>query len=357
MKSGLIVTRHEAGSPEWEKYRTGYLNSSEAASILGLSQYKCSLEVFHEKTGGKDRWKEDNEAMFHGRHQEAYIAKCWQHYDPGDPGAYILNYENEKIIRKCRSLNGSVVNPDYPWLSGSVDRLINKGSVHPLTGEIFANEAVLEIKTISGYEARKWDIEFPPAYLIQLHLYMIILEVEYGEIAVLRDGRYLSVYPIDKRQDLCDRILDETYKFWYEKVVPAKHIRKEMEQTSAIHELQRLEAQLQLLEPPPDTSEAYREYLSKRELEEDVELKGEAEHLIAAQCLKEVQAMKKLIEEKENLYKSTLMKALIDTGCDTMTLDGGKISYRKNKNGVRSLNLSLTGFQPRDKELLIQQYL
>lgn len=56
-----------------------------------------------------------------------------------------------------------------------------------------SGRGVLEIKTISGYNADKWEGGIPPYYIAQIQLYMLVLGYDYGQFAFLKDGRHMDV--------------------------------------------------------------------------------------------------------------------------------------------------------------------
>ena len=118
-------------------------------TILNLNPYETAARTYHEKIGSMEPMKDDTEFMFWGRELEDKIAEVWQYWDGTDFG-YLDNMAEGKIIRRCRKVNGYVVNPDYPWLFGSLDRLINKeGGRNMFTGEPLEEESILECKTLS----------------------------------------------------------------------------------------------------------------------------------------------------------------------------------------------------------------
>jgi len=240
-----------------------------------------------------------------------------------------------------------VCNDRYPWLSGSLDRLINIGQP-TLDGQVLDKEGILEIKTISGYEARKWENDIPPGYLMQIYGYMAILETEYAEIAILKDGRYFSVGHIPFNQGIINTILDRTRSFYEERVVPAQSLMKEINKGD-----ESLWAEVHKLEPPPDMSEAYRDYLSQSELTEHTQMMGKEIYLQAAISIKDLQRKRKDLEDQENYYRSLILKELSDNQTEVMTFESGaKVSYKKNKNGVRFFHISVPGLVSREERII-----
>lgn len=267
MKSDLIITQIEPHTDEWYAFRKNGIGGSEIGTVLGLDKYSTAIRLYHEKVGDVEMRREDNQYMFWGRNMEDKIAEIWKYYDGTDEG-YIENFKNGKIVRDCRNVNGFVVNPKYPWLFASLDRLINiKGGRNLITGEPLKTEGVLECKTLSYWASQMWQDGIPISYLAQVHQYMIILESDYAEIAILQDGNKFRVEKVQRDDELCDRIIAITRAFWENRIMPGKEAfeKKVMAMSSGnVNESERWEGEIQRFEPDPDTTEAYREFQNER---------------------------------------------------------------------------------------------
>lgn len=258
MKKHLKIHRFEPRSEEWFAYRQNYINASEVGGLLGHSKYTCPSQIYYEKLGVLKNRNADNEATFHGFHLEEYVANLWPYYNHNAPMEYIHNFKAQKVLRKCKNINGSIVNPDYPWLSVSLDRAINKGMLNLITGELTKDECPLEIKTISGHVASQWESGIPTSYIYQVHCQMLVMESDYAEIAVLKDGRNFSVLPIQRSEILCREIIEKCEDFYYNRLVPA---RKEAQAKGYTAFGQPCPEIVSHLEPPPDDSEAYEMFI------------------------------------------------------------------------------------------------
>jgi len=271
MRSDLIITRIPQHSKEWYDFRLNGIGGSEISTVLGLNKYDTVTRTFYEKIGQIEQRQIDNSKMFFGRYMEDKIAELWQYYDGSETG-WIDNYKNNKIIRQCRNVNGYVVNPSYPWLFASLDRVMNiKGGVNLITSDPLKTEAVLEIKTLSYWSSQMWQDGIPISYLIQVHVYMIIMECDYAEIAILKDGNDFMVEKVQRDEGLCKRIIDISKSFWYNRILPAKEAfakRQEAEKQGNMGEMDKWEGETQRYEPEPDNSEAYTEFMSEKFLKE-----------------------------------------------------------------------------------------
>ena len=335
MKKDLQITRMPMHSPEWYEFRKNGIGGSEIGTVLGLNKYDTVVRVFHEKCGTVVPRKEDNEFMFWGREMEDKIAEIWKFYDGTDDG-YIENKKNNKVIRECRNINGYVVNPDYPWLFASLDRVINiKGGINLITGDALKTEGVLECKTLSHWGAQIWQDGIPIYYLAQVHQYMIILDTDYAEIAILQDGNKFRVEKVMRDDVLCERIIEISRMFWENRVLPAKEAfakRLIAEMDRNIQEQERWDAQIQLYEPEPDRSEAYKEFMEERFLKEREAIDGSIGHYEL--CKKDTylrKVMNRMDEERTGI-KNQLLQVLGKYGAEVIDFGRlGNVTWSERK--------------------------
>jgi len=326
MNSKLQITRVPLHSPAWFKFRESGIGGSETSTVLGLNKYSTVTRTYYEKIGAIEQLQIDNSKMFFGRYMEDKIAELWEYYDGGEFG-WIDNYKNGKIIRKCRNINGYVVNPDYPWLFASLDRVQNvSGGVNLLTGEALKTEAVLEVKTLSYWSAQMWESGIPISYLIQVHVYMIILECDYAELAILKDGNEFIVEKIARDEALCQRIIEITKGFWYNRILPGKEAQANKliaEKSGNMMEIEKWEAEIQRYEPEPDHSEAYNLFLSERFLKERELIEGTMRLYDLAKADKVLNGLKNIIDDERTGIKNQFVKELTLKGAEMV--DFGKL--------------------------------
>jgi putative phage-type endonuclease len=326
MRSDLQITRIPEHTQEWYDFRKDGIGGSEIGTVLGLNKYDTVVRVFHEKVGTIEPRKEDNEKMFWGRELEDKIAEIWKCYD-GTKEGYLENHKNGKIVRDCRNINGYVVNPKYPWLFASLDRVMNiKGGINLITGAPLLNEGVLECKTLSYWGAQIWQDGIPIYYLAQVHQYMIILESDYAEIAILQDGNDFRVEKIPRDDLLCERIIEISKMFWENRVLPAKEAfakRQIAEIQRNLSEIEKYDAIIQRHEPEPDRSEAYKEFMEERFLKEREVIQG---NILQYDLCKKDTLLRKIsgrIDEERTGIKNMLLKFLSQYGAEV--IDFGKL--------------------------------
>jgi putative phage-type endonuclease len=359
MRSDLIITRIPEHSEEWYSFRRNGIGGSEVGNILLPNpDYDSSIWVFHEKIGTIPARKDDNEFMFWGRTHEDVIAKMWTFWD-GSQDGYIENYKNNKVIRECRNVNGYVVNPKYPWLFASLDRVMNvKGGRNLISGQPLTTEGVLECKAMSQWVAQKWEDGMPPQYLLQIHQYMIIIEADYAEIAILQDGNKFRVEKLERDEALCEKIIDMTHNFWYNRILPAKEAfdkKQEAEKQGNLSEAEKWDAEIQRYEPNPDKTKSYQDFMNKRYLQERESIEGTMEFYDLCKKDKVLLGVKNLIDDERTGIANELIKSLTISGAEV--IDFGKLgsySWGERKGSKNRVPLNKIKEKPSEDQLLAE---
>lgn len=184
----------------------GMVGGSDASTLLGLNPWTSKITRWNQSVGTANIKNIDNEVMFHGRLLEDYVADLWQYWT-GDPIEMIDNYQSKTKLRKSIRRNSIFINEKYPFLFANIDRQIT-------SHDEMDGRGVLEIKTISGYNADKWEGGIPPYYIAQIQLYMLVLGYDYGQFAFLKDGRHMDVFTVKANQNIQETILIEGEKFY-----------------------------------------------------------------------------------------------------------------------------------------------
>jgi putative phage-type endonuclease len=326
MRKDLKVHLMEPHSKKWHAFRQNGIGGSEIGTVLGINKYDTAVRLYHEKIGNIEPRKIDSERMFWGRINEENIARIWNYYD-GTKDGYVENFKNNKIVRKCRSVKGYVVNPDYPWLFASVDRLINiEGGFNLLTGEPLEKEGVLECKNMSYWVSQMWEDGVPIYHLAQVSQYFIVLDSDYAEIAMLVDGGTLQVEKIQEDIKLNERILTISKAFWYNRVIPAREAVKKRNKAEAVGnlaEVEKWETEIQRYEPDPDESDAYKEFMEEKFVKVRQVIDGTMELYSVAKHDNFLKAFKNKLDKERNRLKNTFIQFLSIHGAES--IDFGKL--------------------------------
>ncbi len=336
--TNLTIHNIPYSSPDWLKFRKSGIGGSEIGVLFSEStggEYHNPAKLYYEKIGVINPFKNDNENMFWGRTLEEDIADKWQYWDGkydefGNPG-YLKNFAENNIIRKCRRLNGYAVNKKYPWLFASVDRIINQGAINLITGEVMSKEGVLEVKTISGFVVDKWISGIPPSYLFQVQQYMLILELDYCEFAILKDGRNLDVFAVERSEILQEQIVERSEKFWKNRVLPAREAFIESERLKRFGremDAEKYETIIQNLEPSATPGDSYKYFIKERfKQERQPDATGTLFQLSVCRQYDTICKIANQIESQKSLLYNVILKEFQRTGVHK--IDFGRDGYVK----------------------------
>jgi len=330
MKSHLeLISTVGMSREDWLAYRQTGLGGSDVGAVLGLDDYKSSLELYHQKIGLVPLRDLPNVPKFMGLQLEDLIFKLWGYWE-GTQASVIENEARKRVVGRCRRVRAYVRNPRYPWLFISLDRLIQKRGGR--------GEGNLEGKTISRAEANKWEGGVPPAQIAQVNAQMLVPELEYTELAQLQDGRWFDVLPLEPSPDLQAAIADRTHDFWQKVLAGRKLVnrRYEYERRYDQRGVDGCQAEIDQLAPEPDGTLAYAAYLTERykQGQERGALLGTPELLEDALRHLSLKRQVKTIEEEVRLCESRL-KAYMGTVQCVDFGQNGKVYWNETSDGKR----------------------
>ena len=187
MKKNLEATGTlDMSREDWLLARKNSIGGSDAAAVVGLSQWASPYSVWCEKTG-RTAELEDNEAMRVGRDLEQYVAERFC----------------EATGKHVRRRNAILKDPDIPFAHANVDRLI--------VGE----DAGLECKTTSALNMRSFgDNEYPQNYYVQCMHYMMVTGASKWYLAVLVMGRQFLWFEIERDEAEIEALRAAEEAFW-----------------------------------------------------------------------------------------------------------------------------------------------
>ena len=187
-----------ANEAEWLEERKNFITASEAAVICGESSFESKFSLYQRKRGLVDDtvMSEDQEEwLYWGHSVEPNIAKRF-HEKTGrevkDPGEYTL-----------------VVNPEYPWMAATLDRITPK--TKPRDGYWIP----LELKNRKAWDADDWkDGGIPLSVQIQVQHQMLCCGVDHGAVAALIGGNKFVNRDIVVHPKFRKVLIDGTKDFW-----------------------------------------------------------------------------------------------------------------------------------------------
>lgn len=318
----IIQINKDKAYDEWIAFRSRGLGASEIGTLMGVNSWKSPAELYYQKIGLIPQKVEPNIPMFMGTILEKTVAEIFEYWD-GDDQSMLNNYEAGTKVRNLYEPIGYVVNPEYPHLFFSPDRLqIKSTNLRIRNGRINLDnvEAIVEIKTISGWSSKQWTGGVPPSYYLQLQTYLMGLGIDIGWLVALEDGRNLKVHQFDRDQEMIDMIANVTAEFWNR--VEAGRLALETGEDYEAYA------------PPPDGTEAYSEFLNEKyKNPEEVSIASTPE---IDECIRQYkeknEEIARLDEEKReasNYIKNYMGNNMI------LASDEGKVTWRPNAKGSR----------------------
>lgn len=191
---------------EWLRLRQTGIGGSDAGAVCGLNPYSSPMKVYQDKVCGISEEQGDmgsggstgtdgadapNEAIRQGHDLEDYVARRFM----------------EATGFKVRRSNYMYRSLTYPFMIADVDRLI--------VGE----DAGLECKTVSAYNADKWkEGEIPMHYIMQCYHYMAVTGKRTWYIAAVILGRDFLYRKLEWDDALIMRLIETERYFWTEYV-------------------------------------------------------------------------------------------------------------------------------------------
>ena len=171
---------------EWLELRKSGIGGSDAGAICGLNPYSSPMKVFLDKTA-ETIIDKNSEAIRIGHDLEQYVADRFM----------------EATGLKVRRSNYMYRNVQYPFMIANVDRFV--------VGE----DAGLECKTASAYNADKWENgDIPLHYAIQCYHYMAVTGKRTWYIAVVILGKKFTYRKLTWDGDFIQQLIAAEEYFW-----------------------------------------------------------------------------------------------------------------------------------------------
>lgn len=171
---------------EWLRLRKSGIGGSDAGAICGVNPYSSAMKVFRDKTS-EEVEELDNEAIRIGHDLEDYVAQRFM----------------EATGLKVRKSNFMYRSKAHSFMIADVDRLV--------VGE----DAGLECKTASAYNADKWENgNIPLHYVMQCYHYMAVTGKRTWYIAAVILGREFTYRRLEWDDELISRLTKMEEDFW-----------------------------------------------------------------------------------------------------------------------------------------------
>lgn len=186
---------------EWLAAREHGIGASEAAAILGYSNFSSPWAVWAKKTNRVDDMRGgDTPMMEWGHRHEDAIAKKFAE----ETGRYVEDTGEYYMV----------------WVGNlfcTVDRF--QSLTPPKSLLSFGEDTgVLELKCAYYDAFKEWESKVPIAYQIQIQQQMHCTGLDFASIAVLGNGYQFKYFHVERNQKFIDRMV-EVLEAWWEKYV------------------------------------------------------------------------------------------------------------------------------------------
>jgi putative phage-type endonuclease len=195
--TAVRVLPADADRDVWLTARREGIGSSDVAAIVGASERRTPLHVFHDKTGRLV--DEQNEAMLWGTLLEDPVAREWQR-------------RNRSVIHRV----GLVANVELPWMLATLDRRVLECPMNRDVREACA----LEVKCRNAFTSSKWRRDVPDDVLAQTVWQMAVTGYRHIHVAVLIGGSDYRQTVVRWDDDLAGYILGEACRFRDQHLLP-----------------------------------------------------------------------------------------------------------------------------------------
>jgi len=326
MKLEIVRISKDEQYQEWLNFRERGLGASEIGTLMGVNSWKSPAELYYQKIGVIPQKQVENMPMFMGTILEETVADIFEHWET-DEKTMIENYRKGVKVRHLYEPTGYIVNPLFPHLFFSPDRLIVSKDIRVRNSTINLEnvDAIAEIKTISGWSSKQWEGGIPPSYYLQLQTYMMGLGVSKGYLVVLEDGRNFKVHEYDADEEIISSIINITTEFWNRVLLGREAFANGGDYDQYA--------------PPPDGTEAYAEYLNERfSNPEDKTVASTPEidqHILDYLAIgSQISGLEDEKREQANMIKTHMGNSSI------INSEIAKVTWRPNKNGTRVFRIS-----------------
>lgn len=186
------------------------IGGSEAAAVLGMSNYMTNVQFWKILTGRKKRSFTETSFTLYGKAAEAPLIDLFLLDNPQ------YNLVEPVQPAKWGKYGHQFIHPDYPFLFGTVDGVLEKKGI----------KGILEIKTSlisSRLQRELWINKIPQHYYIQILHYLLVTGFDYAILKAQLKSTWngeltleTKQYHIERGAVQCDidHLLEKELKFW-----------------------------------------------------------------------------------------------------------------------------------------------
>lgn len=328
---------------QWIVNRLETIGASEVGVIVYGNAYASNLELFYSKIGAPTKPRVENIRMFLGKKTEPLNQMMYEYYEGSDQ-SIVDNHNAGKKIRETISRNETCFNTDYPHLSATPDL-----EVQPVLRNASRGKGFCEQKNTTSYYLNSFETGLPTDNVLQLCTQLMLgndpnkaPEYNYGDLFYFVDNMRFELHEVEYSdiKNMEELILAHTIPFW-ESVKAARPLYNQLFEAQRNYNqrlVNELTAAITALEPPPQTSTGYLNFLSEKYKDKMAGggiIEGTNAHLEIARKHKEIAKQVDEIEKQQRQIEIELKLILKDS--HTLNFGkNGKITWAANKHGRRA---------------------
>lgn len=273
---------------EQREQRKNGLGATDAAAVLGLHPYMTPYQLWQIKTGRVEEESilSDSRIRLRNLHENTVANE----------------YAYQKGV-KLRKVNNTLFHKHISFMFCHLDRIVTGLS------------KIIECKTAMSYMKKYWGEQgtdiVPPYYIVQIQHQYAVSGYSEADIALLLDIDDFRIFPIERDDEIIKVIEERNIDFW------ENYVKKD-------------------IAPPLTTINDYRLHFKQTEGDYVEATSDILETLVLIKELRTLQKEKSIKEEE--LTKKLL--AFIGNKEGISFEDKNIVTWRANKNGIRSLRIS-----------------
>lgn len=294
-----------AQKAQWLRDRHPNINSTELGALFNISKFATEFTLYHDKRQTEPAWMDDNDRMRAGRFLEPSIAE----FAANELGVQCMPFDEYYYDPAIRQ-------------GTSFDFMIIAASDHKLNG------AILEIKNVDQYIFRsdesEWTDSCLPGYIeAQVQHQMKLSQIKHTVVAVLVGGNDLKFYQREFDPVIARNIDIVVKRFW--------------------HRVDNND------EPTPDYARDSDYILAMNKITCEGVYDATSNYEFEAWCRQYAYLRKSTLNNQQTM-KEIKAKITMKIGSNAHALvDNWHLSYKKNKNGIRSFRLTQAKEAPDDR--------
>ncbi len=285
-----------AQKAQWLRDRHPNINSTELGALFNISKFATEFTLYHDKRQSEPPFFDDNDRMRAGRYLEPSIAE----FAANELGVQCIPFDEYYYDPEIRQ-------------GTSFDFMILAAMDHKLNG------AILEIKNVDQYiwrsDESEWTDSCMPGHIeAQVQHQMKLSQIPRAVVAVLVGGNDLKFYQREFDPEIANNIDIVVKRFWH-----------------------RVDNDL---EPTPDWSRDSDYILSMNQITDDGVYDANENFEFESWVIKYAALRKRNLDNAQQLKELKAMMTKAIGSNSNVILDNWYISYRANKNKVRTFRLT-----------------